>query len=82
MDIGLPGIDGIRATRWLKEDLRTKHIPIIVHTAWQEEACRKRALEAGAAEVLTKPVPAKLFQTVVERFLQTNSQTWQAVNTI
>ena len=73
MDIGLPGIDGIEATRWLKEDRRTKHIPIVVHTAFGEESRHKRALEAGAAKVLLKPVSPKIFQDTIQEFLQTDS---------
>jgi CheY-like chemotaxis protein len=69
MDLGLPGLDGTEATFWLKGDPRTKHIPIVVHTAWQNDVRRQKLLTAGAEKILTKPVPPKLFESVVKEFV-------------
>lgn len=55
MDIGLPGIDGVTATRLLKADPRTRDIPIIMVTARAGSADVIRGLEAGAQEYLAKP---------------------------
>jgi response regulator RpfG family c-di-GMP phosphodiesterase len=55
MDIGLPGMDGIAATRTLKADSRTAHIPIIMLTARSGTGDVVRGLEAGAQEYLPKP---------------------------
>jgi two-component system cell cycle response regulator len=56
MDIMMPGMDGFEVTRRLKEDPATDGIPIIMVTALSGEKSRKRGLEAGADEFLTKPV--------------------------
>ena len=55
MDIGLPVLDGITATKMLKADASTSHIPIIMLTARSGSNEVVRGLEAGAQEYLPKP---------------------------
>jgi CheY-like chemotaxis protein len=64
MDLGLPGIDGWEATRQLKADLTTRHIPIIVLSAHAMTNDRDQALQAGGDEFDTKPVR---FQPLMEK---------------
>jgi len=65
MDLRLPGIDGWEATRRLKSQPETKHIPIIVVTADTSEKSRERAFAAGCDEFETKPVNfEKLIKTI------------------
>ena len=59
MDLNLPGIDGLEATLILREDPRTASIPIVVLSALAFAADRERALKAGCADYLTKPVGAR-----------------------
>ncbi len=56
MDLGLPIIDGWEATRQLKEDAATRHIPIIVLSAHAMTNDRELALAAGGNDFDTKPV--------------------------
>jgi CheY-like chemotaxis protein len=56
MDLGLPGIDGWEATRQLKQDPATAHIPVIVLSAHAMTNDRDLALAAGADDFDTKPV--------------------------
>ena len=56
MDLGLPGIDGWEATRRLKGDAATRHIPIIVLSAHAMTNDRELAIAAGGDEFDTKPV--------------------------
>ena len=56
MDLGLPVIDGWEATRQLKGDDSTRHIPIIVLSAHAMTNDRELALAAGGNEFDTKPV--------------------------
>jgi len=56
MDLRLPGLDGWEATRRLKGQPETKHIPIIVVTSDTSEKSREKAFAAGCDEYETKPV--------------------------
>jgi response regulator RpfG family c-di-GMP phosphodiesterase len=55
MDIGLPGMDGVAATRRLMIDPKTAAIPVIILTARSGSGDVVRGLEAGAQEYLFKP---------------------------
>lgn len=68
MDLRMPGIDGVEATRRLKCNAPTQHIPIIVFTAWGAENRRKEALAAGAAMVLTKPDSYSVLRDLLQQF--------------
>ncbi len=56
MDMSLPVMDGLDATRRIKSDPALKSIPIIVLTANATTVDRQNALDAGCDEFETKPV--------------------------
>lgn len=56
MDLGLPIIDGWAATRQLKADAATRHIPIIVLSAHAMTGDRDLALAAGGDDFDSKPI--------------------------
>jgi len=56
MDINLPGMNGLAALQVLRQDERTKRIPVIALTAAASERDRQRGLQAGFYRYLTKPV--------------------------
>lgn len=67
MDIALPGMDGLSLTRKLKLDARLRHVPVIALTAFAMKGDDRKALEAGCAAYITKPIDTRrLPQQVAE----------------
>lgn len=69
MDINLPVIDGWEATRQIKANPRTQHIPIIALTAHAMEGDRAQALAAGCDDYDTKPVDLPQLLEKIEMLL-------------
>lgn len=69
MDISIPLLDGREATRRLKADPATAHIPIVAITAHAMDEDRARAAEAGCDTYLVKPVEPKRVADEVTRLL-------------
>jgi two-component system cell cycle response regulator DivK len=68
MDIQLPRMSGLDATRALRADAATAHIPIIVITSFALSGDDQKAKEAGATEYLAKPYsPRELLETIRRR---------------
>ena len=70
MDLQLPGMDGFTATRQLKADAATRHIPVIAMTAYAMSGDRERALEAGCDGYITKPIDTREFPQTIGRHLR------------
>lgn len=69
MDLSLPGLDGWEATRRLKLDERTKHIPVIAVTAHHLAAAHDKAREVGCAEIVTKPCLPKDLESAIRKLV-------------
>lgn len=69
MDIGLPGMDGLAATRELKRSDRTSRVPVILLTAHAMKGDRDLAREAGGDGYLTKPVELRTLLREIAAFL-------------
>ncbi|NUN66008.1 PAS domain S-box protein [Pseudanabaena biceps] len=69
MDIQMPLMDGLEATRQIRLDPNLVNIPIIAMTALAMTSDRDRCLEAGANEYLTKPVKLKALTQMIQKIL-------------
>ncbi len=74
MDLELPVLDGWEATKHLKKDPNTRHIPIIALSARVMEDDRIRAIDAGCDDFDTKPVEFKSLITKIHSFLPDESE--------
>ena len=69
MDINLPGMSGVEALRLLRDDRRTKHIPVIALTAAATERDKQHGIQAGFYQYLTKPVKVDELVDALEALL-------------
>ena len=73
MDIQLPGMDGLEATRLLKQDETTRGIPVIALTALAMKGDEERIRAAGCDGYIAKPLAYKDFLAIVSARLVTPS---------
>jgi CheY-like chemotaxis protein/anti-sigma regulatory factor (Ser/Thr protein kinase) len=69
MDIQMPEMDGLEATRQIRAEANLQTLPIIALTALAMPGDRDRCLTAGATEYLTKPVGLKQLLQVIKHYL-------------
>ena len=69
-DLMLPGIDGLEVTKILKNDSRTRDIPIVMLTAKGEEADIVTSLVLGADDYITKPFSPRVLVARVRAVLR------------
>jgi CheY-like chemotaxis protein len=69
MDIGMPELDGLGATRKLREHPTLRLIPVVALTAFSTDGFRRAAYDAGCDGYLTKPVDFDRLGELVRRLL-------------
>src|SRR5262249_47255255 len=67
MDIQLPKLSGLDATRKLRRDVRTAPHPIVVIPSFALEGDEQKALEAGASAYLAKPFSPRALLLLIRR---------------
>lgn len=71
MDIHMPELDGLAATRRIREHTELEKIPVVALTAFSTEGFQKAAFDAGLDGYLTKPVDferlTKLINSLIDR---------------
>lgn len=70
MDISLPGIDGLEATRILRQDPLTRDLPVVALTAHAMKGDDEQALEAGCIGYITKPIDTSRFVEILSGYLK------------
>ena len=69
MDINLPGISGLEATRLLKAEPSSAHIPVIAFTAWDSSNHQEDCFQAGCDAVISKPGSITEIGDTIEKLL-------------
>lgn len=72
LDLWMPEVSGEEAVRQLKENERTKHIPIVIMSANNDGA--SIASQSGAEGFLAKPFDLQDLETIVEEYLNANAR--------
>ena len=70
LDANMPHMDGFEATRMLKANDRTRHIPVIILTGLKSREDRIRGIAAGANDFLTKPIDQEDLMMRIRNHLQ------------
>ncbi|MBN9420466.1 MAG: response regulator [Candidatus Eremiobacteraeota bacterium] len=74
MDVQMPGIDGLEATRRIRADGTLRQIPIVAMTANAMLGDRERCLQAGMTDYLSKPIDPLALHDILEKYLGPLSQ--------
>ncbi|HZN01929.1 MAG TPA: response regulator [Pyrinomonadaceae bacterium] len=69
MDINLPTLDGLGATRRIRENDALREVPIIAITAFGTEGFQRAAYDAGVSGYLTKPLDLDRMHQLIARLL-------------
>ncbi len=69
MDVSLPRMDGLEATRLLKTTATTAHLTVVALTAHAMKGDRERILACGCDGYITKPIDTRAFVGEIRRYL-------------
>lgn len=70
MDIAMPDVDGLAATRRMRKHPELRHLPVIALTAFETLGFRQAAFEAGFDGYLTKPIDFQKMNNLISIFLR------------
>jgi DNA-binding response OmpR family regulator len=74
LDLMLPDMSGFDVCEQVKRARRTCHIPVIILTALDSDASRRRGLECGAADYLIKPFDPDVLMRTLNQHARGNGQ--------
>src|SRR5436190_1347641 len=69
MDLSLPKLDGLAATRQIRQQKGLKRVPILAVSAHDSPESRTEALAAGCNEYVTKPIDFDQLNALLEKFV-------------
>lgn len=71
MDIQMPELDGLEATKILKNDPETKDIKIIIVTSYAMKRDKEKAFEVGVDDYISKPINIEDVMKLTQKYLGT-----------
>lgn len=69
MDLNLPTMDGLAATRRIREIAELCDVPIVACTARSSEESRRAAMEAGCTELVAKPIDKATLEAILKKYV-------------
>ena len=69
MDLNMPVLDGFNATLRIREDVRTRDVPVVAVTAYDTAESRAAANAVGCCEYVTKPLDHERLQSLLQKLL-------------
>ncbi len=72
MDIMMPEMDGLEAARRIRENPQTRTIPIIAVTALSGRKDKKKCIDSGCDDYLSKPFTASKLSSSITKLLEQN----------
>lgn len=69
MDIGMPQLDGLGATRKIRENVALRNVPVIALTAFSTDGFRRAAYDVGFDGYLVKPIDFERLHELIRRLL-------------
>ena len=69
LDINMPGMDGLKATRILREYARFDNLPIIAMTAHAMNGDREKSLSVGMQDYIAKPIEPSVLLSTLARWI-------------
>jgi CheY-like chemotaxis protein len=69
MDLQLPGMDGLCATRLIKKSRTLQGVPVVALTSYAMEGDQEKSQEAGCIGYITKPIDTGDFLKTVSHYL-------------
>jgi DNA-binding response OmpR family regulator len=73
MDVTLPRLDGLAATRRMRSDSELRGVPVVFLSGNTQPEFRDAALKAGGTDFLVKPIALDVLASVLERHLRANA---------
>ncbi len=70
LDIVMPGIDGLQVCEFIKSNRKTLDLPVIFLTGMEDEDAEEGALDAGAADFISKPIRPRILEMRVRMHMQ------------
>ena len=69
MDLNMPVLDGFNATLRIREDVRTRDVPVVAITAYDTAESRAAATAVGCCEYVTKPLDHERLKTILQKLI-------------